>query len=68
MWKWRKLSILGKIQIIKTFAIPKLMFRASIPNEIVKEVNSVFYNFIWNGKDRKKASAVRSSQLLIKVD
>ena len=29
MWKWRNLSILGKIQIIKTFAIPKLMFRAS---------------------------------------
>ena len=30
MWKWRNLSILGKIQIIKTFAIPKLMFRASV--------------------------------------
>ena len=23
MWKWRNLSLLGKIQIIKTFAIPK---------------------------------------------
>ena len=22
MWKWRNLSILGKIQIIKTFALP----------------------------------------------
>ena len=63
MWKWRNLSILGKIQIIKTFAIPKLMFRASvisIPNELVKEVNSIFYNFIWNGKDKVKRRALIS--------
>ena len=49
MWKWRNLSLLGKIQIIKTFAIPKLMFRASvipISNDLVKEANSIFYNFI----------------------
>ena len=59
MWKWRNLSISGKIQIIETFAIPKLMFRASvipIPNELVKEVNSIFYNFIWNGKDKVKVA------------
>ena len=57
---WRNLSILGKIQIIKTFAIPKLLFRASvipIPNDLVKEVNSIL-----------KSSAVRSSQILTKVD
>lgn len=63
MWKWRNLSILGKIQIIKTFTIPKLMFRGSvipIPNELVKEVNSIFYNFIWNGKDKVKCCALIS--------
>ena len=57
---------MGKIQIIKTFAIPKLMFRASvipIPNDLVKEVNSIFYDFIWNGKE---SSAVCSSQILMK--
>lgn len=30
VWKWRGLSLLGRIQIVKTFAIPKLMFRASV--------------------------------------
>lgn len=63
LWKWRSLSILGKIQIIKTFAIPKLMFRASvipIPNDLVKEVNSIFYTFIWNGKDKVKRCALIS--------
>ena len=63
MWKWRNLSILGKIQIIKTFAIPKLMFRVSvipIPNDLVKEVNSILYTFIWNGKDKVKRCALIS--------
>ena len=63
MWKWRNLSLLGKIQIIKTFAIPKLMFRASvipISNDRVKEANSIFYNFIWNGKDKVKCCALIS--------
>ena len=31
-WKWRGLSLLGRIQIIKSFAIPELMFRASVGN------------------------------------
>ena len=30
VWKWRGFSLLGRIQIVKTFAIPKLMFRASV--------------------------------------
>jgi len=63
MWKWRNLSLLGKFQIIKTFAIPKLMFRASvipISNDLVKEANSIFYNFIWNGKDKIKRRALIS--------
>ena len=54
---------MGKIQINKTFAIPKLMFRASvisIPNELIKEVNSILYNFIWNGKDKVKRCALIS--------
>ena len=39
LWKWRGLSLVGRIQIVKTFAIPKLMFRASaisISKDLVK--------------------------------
>ena len=45
----------GRIQIVKTFAIPKLMFRASVipvSKELIKEANSVLYNFTWSGKDK----------------
>ena len=64
MWKWRNLSILGKIQIINTIAILKLLFRESVipmPNNLAKEVNSIFYTFIWNGKDKIKRCAVISN-------
>ena len=63
MWKWRGLSLLGKIQIIKTFAILKLMFRASvlpIYKDLVKEADSLFYSFIWNGKDKVKRNVMTS--------
>ena len=49
MWKWRGLSLLGRIQIVKTFAFPKLMYRESalpISKELIKEANSIIYGFI----------------------
>ena len=39
------------------------MFRASVismQNELMKEVNSILYNFIWNGKDKVKRCALIS--------
>ena len=45
LWKWRGLSLLGRIQILKTFAIPKLMFRASvlpISKDLIKEADLLF--------------------------
>ena len=61
LWKWRGLSLIGRIQIVKTFAIPKLMFRASvisISKNLVEETDSIFYHFILNGKDKVKRNAL----------
>ena len=55
LWKWRNLTICGKIQIIKTFIIPKISYRTNIINlgpKRLKEINSLLFNFIWNGKDK----------------
>ena len=44
LWKWRGLSLLARIQIVETFAIPKFMFRAFViptSKEFIKEVNSI---------------------------
>ena len=29
-WQWRNLTLIGKIQLVKTFAMPKFMYRASL--------------------------------------
>jgi len=55
------MSLLGRIQILKTFAVPKIMYRASViplSKELIKEANSIFYGFIWNGKGKVKHHAL----------
>ena len=57
MWKWRDLTILVRIQIVKTFVIPIFMYRASlicVQNDTVIEVNKSPFKFIWKGEDKVK--------------
>ena len=61
MWKWRGLTLIGRIQIVKSFAIPKIMSKASlipVSSELIKEVNKELYSFIWKGKDKVKRSTL----------
>ncbi|KAL9966672.1 hypothetical protein ACROYT_G024784 [Oculina patagonica] len=62
-WRWRNLTLYGKIQVVKTFLIPKFMFRASLmcsTKKIIKELNSIIYRFIWKGCDKIKRLALIS--------
>ena len=57
IWNKRNLTPVGKITIIKSLFLSKLnhLF-ASIPNpnkEMSSKLNSIFFNFIWNGKTEK---------------
>ena len=63
MWKWRNLTILGRIQIVKTFIVPIFMYRLgliSLEKEVIKEANSISFDFIWKGKDKVKRSSLVS--------
>ena len=56
-WSKRDLSIYGKVQIIKSFAVSLLVNVASllpIPNEIVKMINKIFFKYLWKSKDKVK--------------
>ena len=56
MWSQRDLSIVGRINIIKTLALSKLVFICSVmntPREFSKEVNKITFDFIWNHKPAK---------------
>ena len=56
-WQHRKLTLLGKITVVKSLALPKLIhLLTALPNpndNWVKEINSMFFSFIWNGRPDK---------------
>ena len=58
-WSKRNLTPIGKITVLKTLALSKInhLFLAlpNPPAHILKEINTLFFNFVWNGsKDRIK--------------
>ena len=61
IWKQRNLSILGKVQIIKTYGTSQLIYiinMISTPIDILKQANAIFYNFLWNGPDKIKRNTM----------
>ena len=63
IWRWRDLTIIGRIQIVKTFIIPIFLYRTSLislDKEFVKEANKIIFDFIWKGKDKVKCSGLIS--------
>ena len=59
-WSWRGLTLLGKIQVIKSFAIPKILYRVvliSNKKEFIKKINTLLYSFVWKGNDKVKRTA-----------
>ena len=55
-WSKRKLTMYGKILIIKSIIIPKLTYifhSLIVPNDIVKQIESLLFNFLWNGTKEK---------------
>ena len=51
------LTIIGRIQIVKTFVIPLIMYRAGsicIDTDVITEPNRIMFDFIWKGKDKLK--------------
>ena len=55
-WKRRKLTLYGKINIVKTLGLSKLIFNASvlyIPHHYIEQINKITFNFIWDSKPAK---------------
>ena len=56
-WEKRELSLIGRVQVIKTFALSKLVFPASLlhtPEHIIKRFNTILFKFLWRSKDKVK--------------
>ena len=58
-WMKRKLTIIGKVQVIKTFLLSQFVFIMQsivLPLEILDEINTIFFRFIWK-KDNIESKA-----------
>jgi hypothetical protein len=56
IWRSRNLTLIGKIQILKSLALPKLYYVCSkkyISNDYIQSVESLMKDFIWNGRRPK---------------
>ena len=53
LWSWRGLSLFGKVTIIKTLLLPKVLYVSTIlppPLEFIKAFQTITYNFLpWIG-------------------
>ena len=55
-WKYRRLALLGKITVLKSLAASQLVYLLSplrSNHHAIKEINDMFYHFLWNGKGGK---------------
>ena len=62
-WKKRKLTLFGKVAILKQLALPKILFSACMlhtPEYIVKELNQIFFNFLWGNREFVKRDVMFS--------
>ena len=55
-WQRINLTLYGKINLVKTLGISKLIYLASVlpvPGHYIQEINKLIFNFIWQGKPPK---------------
>jgi len=55
-WQHRKMTLLGKITVLKIFALPKLLYPLSVldtpSQETIKTISDIMFNFVWDYKKR----------------
>ena len=56
-WSKRNLSLFGKIEVIKTYILSKIVFNATVlevPTDIVHQLKTLLHYFLWGKRDRVK--------------
>ena len=63
-WQHRKLTLMMKVTVVETFALPKLIYPLTTldntPQTILDRINKMSFEFIWEGKPDK----IRRAQII----
>ena len=60
-WTTRNLTLIGKICIVKTLTISKLVYNTSVftvPLNFAEKVNDICFKFIWNFKQKQNKNTL----------
>ena len=52
LWSRRQMSLIGRLHIIKVYGMSQFIYimkSIGIPYEVLKEINSIFFGFLWKG-------------------
>ena len=63
-WSWRGLTLFGKVSIIKSLLLPKLVYIFSIlspPSEFISLIQTIIYKFLWKGPGKITRTATINS-------
>ena len=63
-WSCRKLTIYGKIEIINTLALPKLIYYCSIlpvPDIVIQKLEKILLSFLWGKSQKVKKTVIINS-------
>ena len=55
-WEYRRLTLIGRIQVIKSLALSQLTYiltPLATNQNFINEINDTFYSFVWNNKGDK---------------
>ena len=55
-WKRRKLTLIGKINFVKSLRLSKVIYCASLlpmPKGLAEKINKIIFHFIWDNKPAK---------------
>ena len=61
LWKQRGISLIGRIQIVKTYAFSQIRFKTNFvppPQDFITQFNKIIFSFIWNGSAKVKKLAM----------
>lgn len=64
-WKTRSLTLNGKILIIKSLAISQIIYLLNLqpfPDDYIKELEHMIYEFLWNSKTHKVKKSVMTQE------
>ena len=63
LWSWRGLSLLGKVSVIKSLLLPKLIYIFSVlptPSEFIALIQTIIYKFLCRKEPDKVARRAHS--------